>query len=75
MSDHLATAHVSDDFLEPDSNEEQIVDKADDRPVTSQIADWTISALRDKLDRGQLDLQPLFKGNMFGISDLSFPAG
>ena len=52
---------VSEDQLEPESEEEQPVVKPDDRPVTSQSSDWTISALRDKLDRGQLDLQPKFQ--------------
>jgi 5-methylcytosine-specific restriction endonuclease McrA len=50
----------SEDQLEPESEDEQPA-KPDDRPVTSQGADWTISALRDKLDRGQLDLQPKFQ--------------
>lgn len=52
---------ASEDQLEPESEDEQPVVKADDRPVTSQTSDWTISALRDKLDRGQLDLQPKFQ--------------
>jgi 5-methylcytosine-specific restriction endonuclease McrA len=55
------TALSSEDQLEPESEDEQPVAKPDDRPVTSQGADWTISALRDKLDRGQLDLQPKFQ--------------
>src|SRR6267378_523767 len=50
-----------DEQLEPESEDEQPIVKADDRPVTSQTSDWTISALRDKLDRGQLDLQPKFQ--------------
>ena len=52
---------TSEDQLEPEAEDEQPVIKADDRPVTSQTSDWTISALRDKLDRGQLDLQPKFQ--------------
>lgn len=52
---------VSEDQLEPESDDEQPSVKPDDRPVTSQSSDWTISALRDKLDRGQLDLQPKFQ--------------
>lgn len=50
-----------DDELEADQEEEQPTTKPDDRPVTSQISDWTISSLRDKLDRGQLALQPKFQ--------------
>ncbi len=52
---------ISEDQLEPEAEDEQPVIKADDRPVTSQTSDWTISALRDKLDRGLLDLQPKFQ--------------
>jgi 5-methylcytosine-specific restriction endonuclease McrA len=55
------TASASEDQLEPEAEDEQPIIKADDRPVTSQTSDWTISALRDKLDRGQLDLQPTFQ--------------
>lgn len=51
----------SEDQLEPEQEEEVPIERPDDRPVTSQISDWTISALRDKLDRGQLDLQPKFQ--------------
>ncbi|PYV74131.1 MAG: DUF262 domain-containing protein, partial [Acidobacteria bacterium] len=56
-----ASDAVSEDQLEPEPEEEAPVLKPDDRPVTSQSSDWTISALRDKLDRGQLDLQPKFQ--------------
>lgn len=52
---------LSEDQLEPEQEEEQPIGKPDDRPVISQSSDWTISALRDKLDRGQLDLQPKFQ--------------
>lgn len=51
----------TEDELEPENGEDVPVAKPDDRPITSQIYDWTISALRDKLDRGQLDLQPTFQ--------------
>ncbi len=34
---------------------------ADDRPVSSQPYDWTISTLRDKYDKGQVDLQPQYQ--------------
>ena len=56
-----ASEAVSEDQLEPEPEEESSTLKPDDRPVTSQSSDWTISALRDKLDRGQLDLQPKFQ--------------
>jgi len=50
----------SDDFLEPEPEDEQ-VEKQDDRPVISQISDWTISVLREKWDTGSLLLQPEFQ--------------
>jgi len=52
---------ASEDQLEPEPDDEQPIVKPDDRPVTSQSSDWTISALRDKLDRGHLTLQPKFQ--------------
>ena len=55
------TLSPSDDCLEPEPEDEQPVGRPDDRPVTSQSSDWTISALRDKLDRGLLLLQPKFQ--------------
>lgn len=51
----------SDDQLEPEGDDEGPVQQPDDRPVTSHVSDWTIAALRDKLDRGQCDLQPRFQ--------------
>jgi hypothetical protein len=54
----ISDAPESEDQLEPELEDDQPAQKPDDRPVTSQSSDWTISALRDKLDRGQLDLQP-----------------
>jgi hypothetical protein len=33
----------------------------DPRPVVSQPNDWTISSLRDKYERGQIDLQPAYQ--------------
>jgi hypothetical protein len=57
----LPTPVPTEDQLEPDNGDEEPVIKPDDRPVTSQICDWTISALTDKLDRGLLDLQPQFQ--------------
>ena len=57
----VSDAPESEDQLEPEPEDDQPAEKPDDRPVTSQSSDWTISALRDKLDRGQLDLQPKFQ--------------
>ena len=59
---HAETVQVpSEDQLEPENGDEVSVTKPDDHPVTSQICDWTISALTDKLDRGLLALQPKFQ--------------
>jgi hypothetical protein len=52
---------TSPDFLEPEADEAQPPSNADDRPVSSQPHDWTLSTLRDKSDRGQLDLQPQYQ--------------
>ncbi len=49
------------DILEPDADEEPTPGQADDRPVSSQPHDWTLSTLRDKWDRGQMDLQPTYQ--------------
>jgi hypothetical protein len=51
----------SDDFLEPeaDDDERQVAD--DDRPVVSQPADWIITVLREQKEAGLLDLQPPFQ--------------
>ena len=52
----------SDDYLEPELEDEQLpVGRQDDRPVVSQISDWTISVLREKWDTGSLLLQPKFQ--------------
>ncbi len=50
----------SDDFLEPESDEEQQA-ADDDRPVVSRPADWTIASLREKWEGGLLQLQPNFQ--------------
>lgn len=52
---------ASDDQLEPENEEEPEQAKQDDQPVSSQVCDWTIGTLTDKLDRGLLDLQPHFQ--------------
>ena len=51
----------SEDLPEPEVDEEPSPAKPDERPVTSQIHDWTISALRGKLDGGSLVLQPKYQ--------------
>lgn len=53
--------HLSDDQLEPENGEEVVAVRPDDHPVLTQSSDWTISSLTEKLNKGQLDLQPKFQ--------------
>lgn len=46
-------------FSEAESSEEDKYDK----PVSSQPFDWTISTLREKIDRGQINLTPAYQRN------------
>jgi hypothetical protein len=46
--------------LEPEVDVE-VPRGADARPVSSQPMDWNIAVLRDKYDKGQVDLQPHFQ--------------
>jgi hypothetical protein len=46
--------------LEPEVEGEE-TQNSDARPVSSQPYDWTISTLRDKYERGQVDLQPHYQ--------------
>jgi hypothetical protein len=48
-----------EEYSEPES--EEIAAEEDDRPVSSQPYDWTISTLREKYERGQIDLQPAYQ--------------
>ncbi len=49
-----------EDYPELESETEQIT-QDDERPVSSQPYDWTISTLRQKFERGQIDLQPAYQ--------------
>ncbi|TXH67099.1 MAG: DUF262 domain-containing protein, partial [Thiothrix sp.] len=48
-------------YAELESEVEDFLDNPDARPVASQTQDWTISTLRDKYERGQLNLQPHYQ--------------
>jgi hypothetical protein len=48
-------------YAELESDTDDVVNESNIRPVSSQPNDWTISALRDKHDRGQIDLQPHYQ--------------
>lgn len=50
-----------EEYPELESEEEGTTNERDDRPVLSQPFDWTISTLRDKYERGQIDLQPAYQ--------------
>ena len=59
MTDQLWTGY--EEHAELDSEAEPTQVEADDRPVSCQSSDWTISTLRDKYERGQIDLQPHYQ--------------
>lgn len=52
-----------EEYPELEAEAEEVPANGDDRPVSSAPYDWTISALRDKFERGQIDLQPDFQRN------------
>ena len=56
MSDKIDTDF--EQYPELEAEAENVVVEENDRPVSSQPYDWTISTLREKFDRGQIDLQP-----------------
>ena len=47
--------------LDPEVEGGDVLQNTDDRPVSSQPNDWNISTLRDKYERGQVDLQPHYQ--------------
>jgi Protein of unknown function DUF262/HNH endonuclease len=59
MSYQLATG--LEEYPELDAETEELVVDSDDHPVSSQPFDWTISTLREKYERGQIDLQPAYQ--------------
>lgn len=50
-----------DQYYELESEAEQAPVEPDYRPVSCTASDWTISSLRDKYERGQIDLQPHYQ--------------
>ena len=50
-----------EEYPELDAEAEELAVDNDDRPVSSQPFDWTISTLREKYERGQIDLQPTYQ--------------
>lgn len=58
----MVIPHESEDELEPEEDDDDVqADKSDDRPVSSDSRDWTILSLQDKVNRGQLILQPEYQ--------------
>lgn len=58
----VSDLYHEESYAELDSESvEDYQESTDDRPVSSQPRDWTISALRDKYDRGQIELQPHYQ--------------
>jgi Protein of unknown function DUF262 len=58
MADPYETNEV---YAELEPEVEEVSDKPDARPVASQPHDWTISTLRDKFERGQINPQPHYQ--------------
>jgi hypothetical protein len=55
------TYEPAENYAELEPEVEEAADQPDARPVSSQPHDWTISTLRDKYERGQIDLQPHYQ--------------
>lgn len=67
-TERAALAHVEPQLVtgleghpELESEEEEEEAVPDAKPVLSQARDWTISVLREKMDRNQIDLQPKYQ--------------
>jgi hypothetical protein len=48
-------------YPELDTEIEELPVEGDDQPVISQPYDWTVSSLRDKYEKGQIDLHPVYQ--------------
>jgi len=59
MSSKLETR--LEEYPELDTEIEELPDEGDDQPVISQPYDWTVSSLRDKYEKGQIDLHPVYQ--------------
>jgi len=57
----MTDIYNSTNYAELESEVEDATSDTDARPVSSQPHDWTISTLRDKYERGQIDLQPHYQ--------------
>jgi hypothetical protein len=59
MSDEIKLG--LEQYAELESEAEPPPEERDYRPVSCTSSDWTISTLRDKYERGQIDLQPHYQ--------------
>lgn len=50
-----------EEYPELDTEIEEIPVEGDDQSVISQPYDWTVSSLRDKYEKGQIDLHPIYQ--------------
>jgi hypothetical protein len=57
----MTSQYEPEDYAELEQETEETTNGADPRPVYSQPHEWTISTLRDKYERGQIDLQPHYQ--------------
>ncbi len=64
-----------EEYPELDAETEDLVVDGDDRPVSSQPFDWTISTLREKYERGQIDLQPAYQRDYVWELNASYAPG
>lgn len=55
------TYEPNQDYAELEPEVEEVTDKPDSPPVSWHSHDWTISVLRDKYERGQINLQPHYQ--------------
>jgi hypothetical protein len=61
MYANMASQFEPENYAELEQETEDTPSRADPRPVYSQPHEWTISTLRDKYERGQIDLQPHYQ--------------
>ncbi|MBV9708674.1 MAG: DUF262 domain-containing protein, partial [Chloroflexi bacterium] len=57
------TEFTINEYPELENEPETSENDRDDKPVSSQPFDWTISTLREKIERGQIDLNPAYQRN------------
>src|SRR5579859_3970828 len=56
--DSIMNSFEPESYAELEPELEEVVSESDSKAVSSQPNDWNISTLRDKCERGLIDLQP-----------------